>query len=395
MKTLTLAPPRPKSLFRTLFLRGIDGLPIAFEDACGRFAGAPEIEATVTAHDLGFYRRLALGGHLAAAEDYIERRWDCDDLTALMRVFVRNRARMQDLEKGLARLVQPLRSAWAALRRNTRRGSQRNIAAHYDLGNDFFELFLDETMTYSCALFERPGMSLKEAQLAKIDRVCERLELGPDDHLLEIGTGWGGLALRAAQSTGCRVTTTTISQEQFALARARVREAGLEDRIDVQLRDYRDLEGAYDKLVSIEMIEAVGAEYYQQFFRTCDRLLKPGGRMLLQAITVPDSEFDACRREVDFIKRYVFPGSCIPSVKALLDAAKRASGLRLRRLDDLTADYAETLRRWRHNFLVNLERIRALGYPPRLLRMWMFYLCYCEAGFEERFTGDVHMLLSK
>jgi cyclopropane-fatty-acyl-phospholipid synthase len=395
MKTLTLAPPRPRSLFRSLFLRSIDGLPIAFEDACGRFVGHPEIEGTVTVHDLGFYRRLALGGHLAAAEDYIERRWDCDDLTALMRVFVRNRERLNDLEKGLARLVQPVRSAWNLLRRNTRGGSRRNIAAHYDLGNDFFELFLDKTMTYSSALFERPEMSLEEAQLAKIDRVCERLELGPDDHLLEIGTGWGGLAIRAARTTGCRVTTTTISREQFALARERVREAGLEDRIEIQLRDYRDLEGTYDKLVSIEMIEAVGAEYYPEFFRTCDRLLKPGGRMLMQAITVPDAEFESCRREVDFIKRYVFPGSCIPSVGALLGAAKRASGLRLTRLDDLTADYAETLRRWRRNFLVNLEKIRALGYPSRLLRMWIFYLCYCEAGFEERFTGDVHMLLEK
>ena len=282
-----------------------------------------------------------------------------------------------------------------ALRRNSRAGSRRNIAAHYDLGNDFFRLFLDETLMYSAATYEHPQQSLHDAQLARLDRICHRLELKPTDHLLEIGTGWGGLALHAARHFGCRVTTTTISREQWKLARERVCEAGLQDRIEVLCQDYRDLEGRYDKLVSIEMIEAIGHAYYDTYFARCSQLLKPEGAMLLQAITIPDQRYERARRSVDFIQRYIFPGSCIPSVAALTQSIARASDLRVFDLEDIGPHYATTLAHWRENFRANLSRVRALGYDDQFIRMWEYYLCYCEGGFAERALGDVLMLLVK
>jgi cyclopropane-fatty-acyl-phospholipid synthase len=345
--------------------------------------------------DPAFFAELAFGGSVGAAESYMLGHWRADDLTALFRLLLRNRAALDGLESGLARLSAPLRSAAHWLHRNTRAGSRRNIAAHYDLGNDFFRLMLDETLMYSCAHFERPGMTLAEAQTAKLDRICRALALGPGDHVLEIGTGWGGFAMHAAGRYGCRVTTTTISAAQFELARERIREAGLDGRISVLLEDYRDLTGTYDKLVSIEMIEAIGHRQYREFFRRCAGRLAPGGRMLLQAITIADHHYARARDEVDFIKRYVFPGACIPAVSALAQAMAGASDLRILALEDFGLHYATTLARWRANFFANLERVRALGYPEAFIRLWDFYLCYCEAGFAEGQLGDAQILLAR
>jgi cyclopropane-fatty-acyl-phospholipid synthase len=353
------------------------------------------LSVTVHVHDPRFYSDIAFGGSIGAGEAYMQGYWSVNDLTALVRILLQNRDVLDGMENGLARLTVPLQKTLHWLNRNTREGSQRNIAAHYDLGNEFFALFLDPTMMYSSALFTHPTMSLEAAQLARLDHICRKLDLTPRDHLLEIGTGWGGMAIYAAQHYGCRVTTTTISQEQFKLASERVRAAGLEDRVTVLLKDYRDLDGQYDKLVSIEMIEAVGHDFYDTYFGKCGALLKPDGLMLLQAITIADQRYDAARKSVDFIQRYIFPGSCIPSVTAMNDSITRASDLKLAHLEDIGPHYATTLRLWRENFFRNIEAVRALGYPEDFIRMWEFYLCYCEGGFAERALGDVHMLLAK
>ncbi|MBM3367566.1 MAG: class I SAM-dependent methyltransferase [Betaproteobacteria bacterium] len=358
----------------------------------GDAGGAP---VNVTVRHPAFYPELAFGGSVGAGDAYMLGHWVADDLTGLMRLLLRNREALDGMEGGLARLSAPLRVAAHWLHRNTRAGSRRNISAHYDLGNDLYRLFLDQTMMYSSALFERPGMTLAEAQVAKLEAICRKLELGPQDHVLEIGTGWGGFALHAAGKFGCRVTTTTISPNQYALAIERVRAAGLADRVTVLLRDYRDLEGEYDKLVSIEMIEAVGHQYFGEFFRVCDRRLRPGGCMLLQAITIADQRYERARREVDFIKRYIFPGCCIPSVTALARAMTNASRLRIVALEDIGPHYATTLARWRDNFLDNSLQVRALGYPETFIRMWEFYLSYCEGGFAERALGDVQLVLER
>lgn len=353
------------------------------------------LEAVVQVHDARFWSELAFGGSIGAGEAYMEGYWSADDLTALVRVLLQNRDVLDGMETGLARLTAPLQKSLHWLNRNTRKGSRRNIAAHYDLGNDFFSLFLDPTMMYSSAIFERPEMTLEEAQRARLDRICRKLELKPGDHLLEIGTGWGALAIHAAQRYGCRVTTTTISREQFGHARERVAAAGLADRVTLLLEDYRDLRGRYDKLVSIEMIEAVGHSFYDVYFRQCGRLLGDKGLMLLQAITIADQRYAAARRSVDFIQRHIFPGSTIPSVSVMLDSLTRSTDMKLVHLEDIGPHYATTLRKWRENFLAGLDKVRALGYPERFVRMWEFYLCYCEGGFEERAIGDVQMLLAK
>ncbi|HNO60900.1 MAG TPA: cyclopropane-fatty-acyl-phospholipid synthase family protein, partial [Plasticicumulans sp.] len=270
-----------------------------------------------------------------------------------------------------------------------------NIAAHYDLGNAFYQTFLDETLMYSCALFEHPGMSLAEASQAKNERICRKLGLRAGDHVLEIGTGWGGFALHAAGRHGCRVTTTTISREQYELARERVAAAGLGNRVTVLFEDYRELAGRYDKLVSIEMIEAVGHRWFDTYFRTCSRLLAPDGQMLLQAITIRDQEYARTKRSVDFIQRHVFPGGCLPSVQALADTVARVTDLRALHLEDIGPHYATTLRHWRERFLANLDRVRALGFDDTFLRLWEYYLAYCEGGFAERYLGTVQLLLAK
>lgn len=352
------------------------------------------VSATVTVLDRSFYRAVAFGGHVGAAEAYADGAWTTPDLTALVRLFVRNREVLDGMETGLARVAQPLRHVLHARNRNTESGSRRNIHAHYDLGNDFFREFLDETMTYSAGIFDRPDSTLKDASVSKYDRLCRKLDLGPDDHVVEIGTGWGGFALHAASTYGCRVTTTTISREQHALATHRIREAGLDDRVSVMLEDYRKLTGTFDKLVSIEMIEAVGHHYFETYFQQCAHLLAPHGLAAIQAITIQDHLYESARREVDFIKKYIFPGSCIPSISALSVAAA-PTDLRLVHLEDLTPHYAETLRRWRARFFDRWDRIEAQGFDEHFKRIWEFYFCYCEGGFDEAVLGSIQFLFAK
>jgi cyclopropane-fatty-acyl-phospholipid synthase len=364
-------------------------------DTFGRATPRCPLHATLQVRDRRFYSEVAFGGSVGAGESFMAGDWTVDDLTALARILLVNRGVLDGLDSGWSRVADSTRRILHAVARNTRAGSRRNIAAHYDIGNDFFELFLDPTMMYSCAVFEREDMSLEQAQIAKLDRLCRKLDLKPGDHLLEIGTGWGALALHAAQHYGCHVTTTTISREQHALARARIAAAGLANQITVHLDDYRDLDGRYDKLVSVEMIEAVGHQYFDTFFRRCSELLVPGGTMVLQAITIDDRQYAAARDSVDFIKRHIFPGCCIPSVTALAQSAARASTLRIVDLEDIGPHYATTLAAWRRNLVANAAQVRARGYPEALLRMWHFYLSYCEGGFAERALGDVQIVLQE
>ncbi|HYL57678.1 MAG TPA: cyclopropane-fatty-acyl-phospholipid synthase family protein [Candidatus Acidoferrales bacterium] len=381
-------------------LAGIEHGRIVVEDGGERIAFGQdpedaELRATIRVHDRRFYSDLALGGSTGAGEAYMAGSWSTDDLTALVQIMIRNRAVMEGIDSGLARLANPARKLLHYLNRNTRSGSQRNIAAHYDLGNEFFELILDKSLMYSCAIFERPDATLEEAALAKVDRICRKLDLRAHDHLIEIGTGWGAFAIHAAKNYGCRVTTTTISRAQHDYAVKRIAAAGLSERVTVLFQDYRDLTGQFDKAVSIEMIEAVGHHFVDAYFKKCGELLKPDGMMLLQAITISDREYAGAIRRVDFIKKYIFPGSFIPSVTALCDSITRASDLRLSHLEDLTPNYAETLKHWRLRLFANVEQVRALGYPEEFIRMWEFYLRYCEGGFRERYIGDVQMLLTK
>jgi len=381
-------------------LAGIKRGRIAIEDGDERISFGEEISsadlrATIRVLDHRFYSDLALGGSMGAGEAYMAGSWTTDDLTALVQIMIRNRDVMEGMDGGLARLASPARRLLHYFNRNTRAGSQRNIAAHYDLGNEFFELILDPTLMYSCAIFLRPDSTLEEAAIAKVDRICRKLDLRAHDHLLEIGTGWGGFAIHAAKNYGCRVTTTTISRAQHDYAVRKIAEQGLADLITVLFKDYRDLSGQFDKAVSIEMIEAVGHQFVDSYFRKCGELLKPDGVMLLQAITIADQFYESAVRNVDFIKKYIFPGSFIPSVTSLCNSITRASDMRLFHLEDITPNYAETLKSWRLRMFQNIERVRALGYPEEFIRMWEFYLSYCEGGFRERYIGDVQMLLTK
>ena len=356
---------------------------------------APDgLSARITVRRPAFWRRVALGGSVGAGESFADGDWDSDDLVAVVRLVTRNRAAMERLDGGLTVLSRPAAWLFAARRRNSRAGSRRNIADHYDLGNAFFSLMLDPTMTYSSGVFERPEATLEEASVAKLDLLCRRLDLRESDHLLEIGTGWGSMAIHAASRYGCRVTTTTISLAQWELARERVARAGLADRVTVLREDYRDLRGRYDKAVSVEMVEAVGAEQYPTFFARCAALLAPGGRLALQTITIADQHYETARREVDFIKRHIFPGGNIPSVTALLDAATRASDLRLRQLDDYTSHYARTIAEWRANLRQRRDAVERIT-EARFRRLWHYYLCYCEGAFAERYVGVVQMLLDR
>ena len=353
------------------------------------------LQASVYVEDPRFYRSLAFRGALGGAEAYMDGYWQTHDLTAVIRILALNQSTLQNLQRGFASWIRPVLAWFHTLHSNTRSGSRRNIAAHYDLGNEFFALFLDPTLTYSSGIFESDDATMEQASIAKYERVCEKLELGPGDHVLEIGTGWGGFALHAATSRGCRVTTTTISSEQHVCASQRIAEAGLSDRVEVLFEDYRDLAGRYDKLVSLEMIEAVGSDHLDSFFQVCSDRLTPEGVMLLQAITVPDQDYEAHTRTVDFIKRYIFPGADLVSVLAMNNSAAWSSDLRMTHLEDMSPHYAETLRRWRDKMFENLREIRKLDLDDRFLRMWEFYLCYCEGGFEEREIGVVQAVFEK
>lgn len=373
------------------------GGALQLEDAQGveMFGDAQVRPVHVRVRDGAFYRLVAANGSVGAGEAYMDGHWECDDLVGLVRLLVRNRDLLDGMETGVARVGGWAMRGWNALRRNTRDGSRRNIAAHYDLGNDFFSLFLSPDLMYSSALFERDEESLEVASTRKLDRICELLALRPGDRVVEIGTGWGGFALHAARHYGCHVTTTTISREQHALASARIAQAGLQDRVTLLLQDYRDLEGTYDKLVSIEMIEAIGAQYLETYFGKLGSLLAPDGIALVQAITIEDHRYVQARDSVDFIKRFIFPGSFIPSITAILQAKTAASDLQLLQQDDFGPSYARTLRVWRERFLAQLTEVRRQGFDRRFERMWEFYLAYCEGGFRERSIGVSHLVFGK
>ena len=360
----------------------------------GRPVGDPPLHARVDVHDAAFHRALLSGG-AGAGRAYVDGLWDCDDMLALVRIAARAMPALDRWRTRLLPLTAPVqRTAWR-LRANTRARARERIAAHYDLGNQLFSRFLDETMLYSAAIFERPETTLHEAQLAKLDRICRRLDLRPGERLLEIGAGWGGLALHAAGRYGARVTTATISREQHAYACDAVRAAGLEDRVTVLLSDYRDLRGRYDKLVSVEMVEAVGWEHLDTYFATCSRLLEPHGAMLLQAIVHPHDVFRVEKAATGFINTFVFPGGTLPSTYAIERSLARRTDLRTVALDDITPHYARTLACWRERFHGAWPELRALGYDERFRRLWDLYLAYCEAGFRERRIRDVQLLLAK
>jgi cyclopropane-fatty-acyl-phospholipid synthase len=321
--------------------------------------------------------------------------WECEDLAVLIRIAARNAATLDRVRARLAPIRLPIQRLTRHVHHPTIRRSRRQIAAHYDLGNDLFATFLDETMMYSSAYFPTPEATLLEASRAKLDHVCRKLDLTPEDHLLEIGTGWGGLAVHAAGRYGCRVTTTTISREQHDLAVARVHEAGLDHLVTVLLEDYRNLTGSYDKLVSIEMIEAVGWRYFDTYFRRCGQLLKPGGAMLLQAITIDDSAYEVEKEGRSFMKDLIFPGGCLPSLPVIRRCVKRTGVLRTVEVEDITPHYVRTLRCWHERFEAATERLQELGYDRRFRRLWRLYLCYSEAGFAERRIQDIHVLIRK
>jgi cyclopropane-fatty-acyl-phospholipid synthase len=352
------------------------------------------LRATVTINDPAAWR-APLRGSLGLGETYMDGLWETDDLVALMRIGARELRHLDGLRAAVARPRGLLHRLRRLVPDNTPAGARRHISAHYDLGNDLFAAFLDERMMYSCAYFPRRGASLEEAQLEKLERICGRLRLGPGNHLLEIGTGWGGLAIHAAREHGCRVTTTTISREQHELARRRVAEAGLEDRVTVLSEDYRDLRGRYDRLVSVEMIEAVGWRHYDEFFRRCDELLAPDGLMLLQAITIDDRLYEIEKGARSFANTHVFPGGCLPSQAQIAACVARDTELRQLWSEDITAHYPLTLAAWRERFGAAWSRLRSRGYDERFRRLWSFYLSSSEAGFRERRIGDVQTLFAK
>ena len=381
-------------------LRGLRHGELILKDAGERYVFGRQDDifpktVTITITDTAFYTGIVLHGAVGAGQTYMNGYWQCDDPTAVVELFLCNRQYLEKLGPGTRWLMRPLHWLQRYLHRSTLKGSRRNIEAHYDLGNELFELFLDDTMMYSCGIFPHPQASLREASETKIAHICRKLQLGPTDHVLEIGTGWGGFALYAARHYGCRVTTTTISKQQYEYARQRIRDAGLEDRVTLLFDDYRQLSGSYDKLVSIEMIEAIGHRAFGTYFEKCSELLKPDGMMLLQSITIADQRYPIAKKSTDFIQRYIFPGGCLPSVAALSEAVAHRSDMRIVHLEDIGAHYATTLHHWRKRFIANTDKVRRLGYPERFIRMWHYYLCYCEGGFRRQSIGTVQLLLVK
>ena len=361
----------------------------------GQITDETPLTAQICVEHPRFYRDIAFGGSIGAGESYIHGHWSCVDPSNLLRIMLRNRDVLEEVDSGTALITKPLQKLLHFFNRNTQSGSRRNIAAHYDLGNDFYRLWLDDKMMYSGAYFESSDTSLEDASTAKLERICKKLDLSPGDSVIEIGTGWGGFAIHAARHYGCHVTTTTISKQQYEFAQEAVRAAGLEHRVTLLFDDYRELQGSYDKLVSIEMIEAVGHEFHATFFRKCCELLKPDGQMLLQAITIADQRYDEYKTGVDFIKRYIFPGGCLTSVTDMTRTMTKHTDMRVIHLEDIGPHYATTLRRWHDRFFAQIDKVRQLGYSEEFVRMWQYYLCYCESAFIERAIGTVHMLITR
>ncbi|MGA8681577.1 MAG: cyclopropane-fatty-acyl-phospholipid synthase family protein [Acidimicrobiales bacterium] len=387
--------PQASRMIRLLGRR-LRGGTVVVEDGRDHWKlGDGEPVVNVTIHDERAWSGLLRKGSVGLGEGYVEGWWDADDLTDLVRILIVNTSTLRSALDGLGQAATPLVDQLAKLRPRTAAQDRSNVQAHYDLPGELFEVMLDETMAYSCAVFERPGVTLAEAQRAKFDRLCRKLRLRPEDDVVEIGTGWGGFAIHAAERYGCRVTTTTISDAQREVAAKKVAEAGLADRVTVLGRDYRELEGRYDKLVSIEMIEAVDWRAHDAFFGACSRLLRPQGLMALQAITIADRSYERAKLHDDFIRKMIFPGGCIPSIEAIVRSARRATDLIVIDLEDIGRHYAETLRRWDIALRAGRSRLRDAGLDERFQRLWDLYLCYCEAAFLERHISDVQIVLAK
>lgn len=359
------------------------------------FGKKDKLNVTVTVHDPRFFGALAFGGSIGVSEAFMQKFWSVSDLTKLIRIMAINQNTMDQLEGLFNMFLKPILKCLHYLNQNSVKGSEINISKHYDLGNDFFSLFLDSTMMYSSAVFKNPHDSLYQGSIHKLETICQGLELTSQDHIIEIGSGWGGFAIYAAKHYGCKVTTTTISKEQYKYVSQKIKDLKLSHKITVLFSDYRHLKGQYDKLVSIEMLEAVGYQYYETYFKVCASLLKPQGLAVIQTITITDQRYEKAKRSVDFIQRYIFPGSCIPSITALQNSMTQSSDLKIYSIHDIGTHYARTLALWRERLFKNLNDIKALGFDDAFIRMWHFYFSYCEGGFEEKVISDIHLKLVK
>ena len=359
------------------------------------FGKKDKLNVTVTVHDPRFYGALAFGGSIGVSEAFMQKFWSASDLTKLIRIMAINQNTMDQLEGLFNIFIKPILKCLHYLNQNSVKGSEINISKHYDLGTEFFSLFLDSTMMYSSAVFKNPQDSLYKGSIHKLETICQSLELTSQDHIVEIGSGWGGFAIYAAQHYGCKVTTTTISKEQYKYVRQKIKDLKLSHKITVLLSDYRHLKGQYDKLVSIEMLEAVGYQYYETYFKVCANLLKPQGLAVIQTITIADQRYEKAKCSVDFIQRYIFPGSCIPSITALQNSMTQSSDLRIYSIHDIGIHYARTLALWREAFFKRLKDIKVLGFDDAFIRMWHFYFSYCEGGFQEKVISDIHLKLVK
>jgi cyclopropane-fatty-acyl-phospholipid synthase len=389
------------SLAKNIFLRSLErlrggSLELIVDGRTWEF-GEPggSLRATVVVHRDRFFHRALFGGNVALGEAWMDGDWSSPDLVAVVRLAVRNLAPLEQQNRLLSVLSRGFDAVRHHMRGNSIAGSRRNIQTHYDLSNEFFRLFLDRSMMYSCACYQAEDDSLETAQFHKLDTICRKLRLGPEDHVLEIGTGWGGFAGHAARHYGCRVTTTTISRQQYEYARERFDASPERERIELLQEDYRNLRGQYDKMVSIEMFEAVGLAYYDEFFRACDRLLRPDGSMLMQTITINEQAFPAYHRSSDWIQKYIFPGAELASVSEILRSLARATSLGIYHAEDIGTHYARTLAEWRKRFHHAIDEVRGLGFDDRFIRMWDYYLAYCEGAFRERHIGDFQLLLTK
>jgi cyclopropane-fatty-acyl-phospholipid synthase len=370
---------------------------ISIEEGTKKFSFGKKgnLSAHITVHDPRFYGALAFGGSIGVSEAFMQKFWSVNDLTKLIRIMAINQNAMDQLESLFNVFLKPILKCLHYLNQNSVKRSRINISKHYDLGNDFFSLFLDSTMMYSSAVFKNPQDSLYKGSIHKLEMVCQGLELNAEDHVIEIGSGWGGFAIYAAQNYGCKVTTTTISKQQYLYVKQKIKDLKLTHKITVLLSDYRHLKGQYSKLVSIEMLEAVGYQYYDTYFEVCAHLLKPDGIAFIQTITIADQRYEKAKRSVDFIQRYIFPGSCIPSITALQNSITQSSDLKIYQILDIGDHYARTLALWREAFFKKLSEVKALGFDDAFIRMWHFYLAYCEGGFKEKVISDIHLKLVK